>query len=491
MPTALEQLEEMVRHAEAEARSQKLEGEIRQATDRLRDAEARARAADGRLREGRPERLRALEEAETERKRLDQVIKQMARMRLTQAGKEELVLQAQREVEQKRAASRAELEALVQEYDAARKELMAALELYRGLRRELDRLQPTHGLDLAAGDRLAHSAEQLLPAARIYALVREIDDGTPHFGALDPREQFAQLKIWIGRFRQLQDLVHGPDGAAVSDEEREILERVHPRLVALSKQHQPGYIRAFQKEYTADWDQFIAEAQEDLVRATEEVRHRKERERQRRDVLARREDQQKQARIAGREAIEYLKAVVDRGRLPEIGAEDFRSALARIVAAGADDDPEVIELIRPHRDLVDDSDDFRPLRRNLARAENEAIRERCDDLLPATRGLRALMVGGIAREEVRRKLERVFEFDELDWTDYGKPALIDSLEQRVRNRGVDLILILKGFNGHAVSERLRPLCEQQSIPCLMVETGYGVSQVAETLRKGLLKEERR
>ena len=66
-----------------------------------------------------------------------------------------------------------------------------------------------------------------------------------------------------------------------------------------------------------------------------------------------------------------------------------------------------------------------------------------------------------------------------------RPALMKSLEQRVRNRGVDLILILKEFVAHHVPERLRPLCQESGIPCLMVEHGYGANQIAEALRSGL------
>ena len=81
------------------------------------------------------------------------------------------------------------------------------------------------------------------------------------------------------------------------------------------------------------------------------------------------------------------------------------------------------------------------------------------------------------------------EFGELDWESHEgtRPALLKSLEERVRNRGMDLVLILKEFVGHLVPGRLRPLCEQYGIPCLMVEKGYGTRQVGETLRWGLKK----
>ena len=99
------------------------------------------------------------------------------------------------------------------------------------------------------------------------------------------------------------------------------------------------------------------------------------------------------------------------------------------------------------------------------------------------------MIGGSVREDVRRSLEKVFGFDRLEWVPYedSKPVMLDSLEQRVRHGSLDLVLILKSFIAHHVPERLRPLCEQNNIPCLMVERGYGAAQIGETIRRGLLK----
>ena len=149
----------------------------------------------------------------------------------------------------------------------------------------------------------------------------------------------------------------------------------------------------------------------------------------------------------------------------------------------------------PYRELVAGGNGLRALRRNLDRVrqeeakDDETLQVRYEDLISATQGRRVLMIGGSVREDVRRTLQRLFEFDRLEWEPYedAKPAMLDSLEQRIRNRGVDLVLILKSFIGHHVPERLRPLCEQYDIPCLMVERGYGPAQVGETLRRGLLK----
>ena len=181
-------------------------------------------------------------------------------------------------------------------------------------------------------------------------------------------------------------------------------------------------------------------------------------------------------------------------RLPEEGVEEFLAALGRVVNLGGASEPELLDLVKPYRELVTGGD-FRVLRKHLDRIRDEdskveedsALRSQFAELIAQTRGRKALMIGGSAREDARRTLRQFFEFDELDWEPYEgtRPALMKSLEQRVRNRGVDLVLILKEFVAHHVPERLRPLCQESGIPCLMVEHGYGANQVAEALRSGL------
>ena len=97
------------------------------------------------------------------------------------------------------------------------------------------------------------------------------------------------------------------------------------------------------------------------------------------------------------------------------------------------------------------------------------------------------MIGGSVREDIRRSLLRDFDFDRIDWEPSGDagPILFDAIERRIRDQSVDLVLILKGFVGDHVPERLRPVCEQHGIPCLLVEHGPSPAQVGEALRRGL------
>lgn len=499
MTNSLERLAEMVRLAEAKTRAQKLGAETHQAAEAFRAAEVRAREVEARLRDERPALQRALAEAGEDEQRLKELTRKVAQLMGSAAVSPEESRQFEREIEAsrseilgRRAAAQQALDALHREVAEARRGLQEAMDLYQSLRREMDRLQPQLAGDFSAEDRLARAAENLFPAGQIRALDREILDAAAHFGMLDPKEQLAQLTIWIGRYRRLQAM----DPAQFGDDDQLTLQRIFPRLVGLSKQYEPGYIEAFRQGFNTDWDAYVAEAEEQFRRATEHAHQKRQAEQRRREQQARDADRQRQAREDAQSSMEELKSIIYKYHLPDEGVEQFQEAVLRVIAGYGVSDPELLEIVAPYRDLLTGGD-FRALRKHLDRSRQEdakdredaALKEEYADVLALTRGRRALIIGGSAREDMRRTLERLFEFEELDWENYegNRPAFLDSLEQRVRNRGVDLLLLLKSFIGHHVPERLRPVSEQAGIPCLMVEHGYGPAQVGETLRRGLIK----
>lgn len=497
MTPSLERLNELVRQAEARSRAKKLGADAGQAATQFRDAEGRAREASARLREVRPARTRELEQADTDEQQLKELTRKLAQYKAAlepNADAEALIDTARGEIDRARREARAALDEAGREADDARKALRAAIDHYQQVRRELDRLQPQLAETFTADDRLLRDAETLFPGGELQALAREVEAGASYFGMLSRVEQYAQLKIWIGRYRQLQ----AADDPENSDEKQAQSLRVFHQLKTLSKQHEPGYIEAFRLDFHADWDAYIADAQEQLLQATEAARHSRDREHQRGEHQARDLERQQQAREAGRAALAELKALMARTPLPDQGLDDFLALLKQTVNGLGASEPELLELVMPFREHVSGGNGLRALRRNLDRlrqedsardGEPDPLRAQFEDLLTVTQGRRALIVGGSVREDVRRTLQRLFDFDRLEWEPYedAKPAVLDSLEQRVRNRGVDLVLLLKSFIGHHVSERLRPLCQQHDIPCLMVEHGYGPAQVGEALRKGLIK----
>lgn len=494
MTPSLERLAELVRQAEAKTRAKKLGVETQQAAEQFRVAEQRARRAAQRLREVRPVRIRELEQTDTDEQHLKDLIRKLAQFKSSlESGTdaESLISTAQAEIERKRKEAREELETVSRESDEARRELRTAMDHFQQLRRELDRLQPQLADSFSNEDRLLWDAEIHFPGGQFQALAREVEASVNYFGVLSKLEQYAQLKIWIGRFRMHQAANDGE----ITDENQALSQRVFHQLKTLSKQYEPGYIEAFRHDFHTDWAAYVAEAQEQLVQATETSRRTKDWEQQRLEQQARDQERQQQAKISGQAALEELKALMARTALPEEGVDEFLAQLKVVVSNLGASDPKVLELVMPYRELISGGNGLRAVRRNLDRLrqeeakDDETLQERYEDLISATQGMRALMIGGSVREDVRRTLQRLFEFHRLDWEPYedAKPAMLDSLEQRIRNRGVDLVLILKSFIGHHVPERFRPLCEQNGIPCLMVERGYGAAQIGETLRRGLLK----
>ncbi len=497
MTPSLERLNELVRQAEAKSRAKKLGGEVQQAAVQLRESEERARVASQRLREVRPAMVRQVEKADTDEQQLKDLIKKLAQFKSAldpSENPESLVDNARAEIDRARREAQATLDEISKEAEEGRKGLRVAMEHYHQVRRELDRLQPTLAENFSAEDRLLWDAEVHFPGGQLQALAREVEAGAPFFGSLSRAEQYAQLKVWIGRHRQFQEAAdHEADESTLA-----MAQRVFHQLKNLSKTHEPGYIEAFRLDFQTDWAFYISEAQAQLSQATEAVRMSKDREHLRGEQQAREVERSQAAKELGRNALAELKSLMARVHLPEEGLEEFLELLKQTVNGLGASDPELMDLVMPFREHIAGGNGLRALRRSLDRIKEESSKEdepdifraQFEDVLTFTNGRRAVMIGGSVREDVRKTLQRLFEFDRLDWEPYedSKPAALDSLESRVRNHGVDLVLILRSFVGHHVTERLRPLCEQHEIPCLMVDRGYGLAQVGETLRKGLTKQ---
>jgi len=254
MTPALERLAELVRQAEAKTRARKIEGETQHAAEHFRAAEMRARRAVERLRVVRPAGLRALEQADADEQLLKDLVRKLALYKSSlgsEADAERLIAASQAEIERTRQQTKAELEEITREVEEARRELRGATDLYRQLRREIDRLQPELAEPFAAEDRLLWDAEAHFPGGQLGLLAHEVDAGLNAYGSLNKLEQYARLKVWIGRFRFYQA---SQDREAEPTEELQALShKVFHQLKYLSRQYEPGYIEAFRQDYSTDW----------------------------------------------------------------------------------------------------------------------------------------------------------------------------------------------------------------------------------------------
>lgn len=493
--SAIERLAAMVQQAEAKASAKRLNFEIQQSAEKLRLAQERNRIAEQRLREDRPPLTRELDQLEVDEVTLRELALKSAKFRSYLEPEqvreaESLFAQSERELKERRTQIQSELTEINREASEARRDLAAAVESYQHTRKELDRLQPHLASEFANEDKLVTESAGFLPAGQLAALAREIADSANYFGMIDSKQQVAQLKIWIGRYRLLQE----SDLSEFTEEQNIRLRQIFPELVGISKRYKPGYIEAFQQNFTADWLTYIADAKIELQDALDESTRSKQMESHLRDAAADKEDRIRRNRESARGALDELIMITSNGHLLESPTEsevdEFLKVLSSVVSGFGTSDPEINEQLLPFRDLIQGGD-LRALRRNLDRMVDDeekaaqTLPERYGDLLQLTRNKRVYMIGGAVREESRRKLEKLFGFAELEWIAYetNRPAALDSLEQKIANRAMDMMIILK-FVGHHVTDKLKPVCDRYNVDCFMIR-GYSVTQVAETLRKGL------
>lgn len=273
MTPSLAQLAELVRQAEAKTRARKIETETRGAADCFRAAERRARTALDRMRTARTAGARVMEQADADEQLLKDLVRKLAQFKsslTSDADAEQLVATSGAEITRLRAEAKTELEAADKELTDARRDLRAATDSYRQLRHELDRLLPELGERFVEDDRLLWDAESHFPGGQLQLLAHEVEAGLQAFGYLAKAEQYARLKVWIGRFRGHQA---GPDRDGEGSEEVQALaHKVFHQLKYLSRQYEPGYIEAFRQDFSTDWEAYVAEAQDKLAQTVETQR---------------------------------------------------------------------------------------------------------------------------------------------------------------------------------------------------------------------------
>jgi hypothetical protein len=211
MTRALDQLAELVRQAEAKTLARRIESETQQAAERFRIAEQRSRRAVERHRTVRPAKLQSLEQTDIDEQLLKDLVRKLALYKSSlgsQADAEKLIAASQAEIERTRRETRAELEEIGHELEEARRELRVAIDAYRQLRRELERLQPELAVQFATEDRLLWDAESYFPGGQLQLLAQEVEAGMSAYASLSKLEQYARLKVWIGRFRFYQAMTY-------------------------------------------------------------------------------------------------------------------------------------------------------------------------------------------------------------------------------------------------------------------------------------------
>ena len=164
------------------------------------------------------------------------------------------------------------------------------------------------------------------------------------------------------------------------------------------------------------------------------------------------------------------------------------------------DDPRLVRLVTPFHDDLDEPA-FRRLRRTIRDQIREA-KEEADEaaeleeaptplpedwpLWSATRGKRAILIGGAPRDAMREALQATYEFSELEWmpAEYRRNQLL-ALRKHLRNKGTDMVILLGRFIGQNIDHVLRPACEQGNVTWVHVDHGYGPERIRSSIERAL------
>lgn len=100
-----------------------------------------------------------------------------------------------------------------------------------------------------------------------------------------------------------------------------------------------------------------------------------------------------------------------------------------------------------------------------------------------TRGRNAYIFGGSPREEARKALEEAFGFASLEWISTEHERQVATAAQRIRTGAKDFAILLTGFCGHFVDEKVVPACKDAGAPWVRIQRGYGVTRIRHAIER--------
>ncbi len=321
------------------------------------------------------------------------------------------------------------------------------------------------------------------PIDEVDSLAEEIDACELFLESMTPEQRSAQLAVWAGRARELQD--RWKEEPSITAERRGALRRVFGRLSRITRDQRSGWIDALTPDWTMSWPVYIAfhaaRLRGEPALLTDEDQRALARATLRGLLLPTRKHvaAQEAARIIEEAAlvldeeddsmreVEARFGKVTRAVPPFVRSAPSPSAPPASVAA-----PPVSAL----RVAPRPSPEPAPVRVSVSEA-----------VLALTRGKHGVIVGGTgAREEHRRVLQEALELVELDWafSERGATGQFARTEERIKHGTYELVLFLAGYTSHKSVPLLRA-CKARGVPLVYLPRGYSLAQVARAIEEQL------
>ncbi len=201
--------------------------------------------------------------------------------------------------------------------------------------------------------------------------------------------------------------------------------------------------------------------------------------------------------------LEAVRARPDMGAIPERLAEDRAAIiphLRRALDAGVPPSNKDIRdaLLERWLPIIDGLPEFRVMvrevRAEMERREHDEASDPGDadvldvspgvtdnvermaaELRPILAGKRLLLLGGVPRVNTAPRLQDALGLGEVIWPEAKKSDTPDKFEAEIRRS--DIIVIVKNYSRHAVSEAASDICRETGAQYVMLSAGYGVARI--------------
>ncbi len=331
-------------------------------------------------------------------------------------------------------------------------------------------------------------AEVLEHIADIEELIQEAERGIQFLDSLSVKSRSAQIAIWAGRARKLQEALEEHKEMLPS----ELFQKIHVffgKLTTVTRDTECEWIDALKRSYETDWNRYLEEQKRKLKLNLQ-------REKRAREFLKEPPEERKKDRKICRRRLRELASKDDPDQ------KEVKSALSEGMDLLALDDPAVTEVAGRFSDLLEGEEEFEPLRQMIKDQSRDRSREEDkeeqpevhprptigpnigEEVLRLTEGKNAIAVGNSVTRDWRRRIESAFKFSNFRWieADDQNGEELDSLKQDENVNQFDYIFLMKSRLEDNYS-RACEMCDDLSPETLVVEEGVGIAPIRDTLKE--------
>ncbi len=299
--------------------------------------------------------------------------------------------------------------------------------------------------------------------------------------------------------RHLQD-----EGPALDSEDDDDLRFWFSKMTAWSKANRPGYVRGLSRHNDPEHGSWLDDAEQWWWRLKTMREGADPNDIYRPSPVGRTWSSgpwQKPRRSEDEDVATVVEALWELEVALSNPTRDLTAALELVLDLGVGQrDPRLVQIFTTHAGRLAALPGFKTLKAAVTEqtrpdaddAEDDPGDDRVPSVVPPhwpgfarTEGRRAVIVGGDRRPEAADRIREAFRMAAVDWEETD-PRRIAAVAARIRARTVDLLILLRAYIRHADSDVLVEACKDAEVPFVVVNAGYGVSQVKLAIERYLV-----